>query len=452
MTDFEIRPARPDEARRLSSFMRELFVAAYRHCSTPENVAAFLDATYSEAQQRGELENPAIETVVVERGAEWLGFAQLRLAIDAPDGVSLAHGAELGRIYLAPAAQGRGVGVALLREIERRARRHGRDGLWLNAWQEAPQAVAFYEREGFMRCGTTHFVVGDDAKLDWRMVKRFGTPSDARPDAPRDAVSAVLPVALRERLDSIVEVAVDDARISAVLVAGSAATGTTDAWSDLDLVVVCREEAWPAILDERVAFAARAGALLEAFTGEHVGEPRLLICLYGPPLVHVDLKFVTADALAERVDEPRVLFDRDGEAARALAAGTAHYPPPDLPWIEARFWIWVHYAATKLGRGECLEAAQMLAWLRWRALGPLALLEAGATPNGLRRLETATPARAAQIAATFCAPDARAIGQALQHTAALYVELRARVLGTHEVRAVQVETLRYLDAVIAGLS
>lgn len=177
MTDFELRPARPDEARRLSDFMRALFVAAYRHCSTPENVAAFLAATYSPARQRAELEDPAIETVVVERGDEWPGFAQLRLAVPAPEGVPLARGAELGRIYLAPSAQGRGVGVALLREIERRAQRHGRDGLWLNAWQEAPQALAFYEREGFVRCGTTQFVVGDDAKLDWRLAKRF----DARP-------------------------------------------------------------------------------------------------------------------------------------------------------------------------------------------------------------------------------------------------------------------------------
>jgi hypothetical protein len=31
--------------------------------------------------------------------------------------------------------------------------------------------------------------------------------------------------------------------------------------------------------------------LLVGFTGEHVGEPRVLICLYGPPVLHVDLKF-----------------------------------------------------------------------------------------------------------------------------------------------------------------
>ena len=48
------------------------------------------------------------------------------------------------------------------------------------------------------------------------------------------------------------------------------------------------------------AFAAGLGPLLACFTGEHVGEPRLLIALYGPPPVHVDLKFVPVLGLGPR--------------------------------------------------------------------------------------------------------------------------------------------------------
>ena len=179
MTDpFLIRDARPAEAARLARLMRELFLAAYRHCSTPRNVAAFLDATYGEAQQRAELEDDGIETVIVEAGDDWLGFAQLRFGKPAPPGVTLSRGAELGRIYLGPQAQGRGVGTALLRELETRTRARGRDGLWLNVWLEAPQALAFYRREGFEICGTADFVVGDDVKQDWRMQKSLrGAPA-----------------------------------------------------------------------------------------------------------------------------------------------------------------------------------------------------------------------------------------------------------------------------------
>ena len=173
MQEATIRIVAPRESARLSALMRQLFVAAYRHCSTPANVAAFLAATYTEARQRAELDDASIDSVVVEHGGDWLGFAQLRFARPAPAGVTLAHGAELGRIYLDPRAQGRGLGRLLLRDLEARARARGRDGLWLNVWQEAPQAIAFYRREGFEIVGTTDFVVGDDAKTDWRMVKRL---------------------------------------------------------------------------------------------------------------------------------------------------------------------------------------------------------------------------------------------------------------------------------------
>lgn len=122
--------------------------------------------------------------------------------------------------------------------------------------------------------------------------------------------------------------------------------------------------------------AARLGPLLAAFTGEHVGEPRLLICLYGPPRVHVDLKFVALDALAERIEDPVLLWDRSGDVRRRLDATPARYPQPDLQWIEDRFWIWVHCAATKLARRELFEALNMIACPRDRVLGPLALLEA----------------------------------------------------------------------------
>lgn len=174
MDDLHFRDVRLNEAARLSEFMRAMFLAAYRHCSSAANVDRFLAEVYGEAQQRAELEDAQVETLVAEERGEWLGFAQIRFGKAVPDGVDLPRGAELGRIYLAPAAQGRGIGSRLLREIERRTRARGRDGLWLNVWQEAPQALAFYTREGFAITGTTHFIVGDDAKLDWRMAKRLG--------------------------------------------------------------------------------------------------------------------------------------------------------------------------------------------------------------------------------------------------------------------------------------
>jgi hypothetical protein len=96
--------------------------------------------------------------------------------------------------------------------------------------------------------------------------------------------------------------------------------------------------------------------LLSAFTGEHVGEPRLLICLYDNPLLHVDIKFVTLEEFGTRVETPVILFDRNSQLKQVINQTTAIFPYPDFQWIEDRFWTWVHYAALKIGRGEYFEA------------------------------------------------------------------------------------------------
>src|SRR5262245_34447352 len=77
----------------------------------------------------------------------------------------------------------------------------------------------------------------------------------------------------------------NDQRVVALTLGGSAAVGESDEFSDLDFVVVCRDDGQAELLAEARHFAERLGPLLAAFTGEHVGEPRLLICLYGAPLL-----------------------------------------------------------------------------------------------------------------------------------------------------------------------
>jgi hypothetical protein len=185
-----------------------------------------------------------------------------------------------------------------------------------------------------------------------------------------------------------------------------------------------------------------------------VGEPRLLICLYGPPLVHVDLKFVTPDALAHRVEDPIVLWDRDGRLRDALRGGVARYPAPDAQWIEDRFWIWVHYVAAKIGRGELFDALNSLDFLRGRVLGPLILEEASAQPNGVRRIERDAPHRSRELDATIARRDARDCLRALRATIALYRSLRERRASPALRRspAAEVQTLEFLAAIEARVS
>ncbi len=244
-----------------------------------------------------------------------------------------------------------------------------------------------------------------------------------------------------------------DQRFIGVAAAGSLASDAMDAYSDLDLVIAVEPAGLGAVQDERTRIAAKLGPLLAAFTGEHVGEPRLLICLYAgeesdQPL-HVDLKFVPIGAAADSVDNLRVLWEREGRLTAALRSAKVGFPSPDLQWIEDRFWVWMHYGATKIGRGELFETLDLLAFLRSQALGPLILLEARARPMGVRRIEALAPARSNELQATVAAHDAAACATSLRAAADLYRSLR-RSLGEGRVRMnhdAERAAMAYLSAV-----
>ena len=218
-----------------------------------------------------------------------------------------------------------------------------------------------------------------------------------------------------------------DERIVAVAAGGSFLTGGMDEYSDLDLVIAVSPAAVSQIMQERRELASTLGTLVAAFTGEHVGEPRLLICLYGPPLLHVDLKFISLPDAAYRVEDPVILWERDTQLSAIHRRSEAVYPTPDLQWIEDRFWVWVHYIAAKIGRGELFDAYDSLALLRMLALGPLALLTQGARPSGVRKVETHAQPHLEDLIRTTGSYDRLACIAALQAAATLYRKLRAQV-------------------------
>lgn len=216
-----------------------------------------------------------------------------------------------------------------------------------------------------------------------------------------------------------------DPRIHTLLAGGSFIHGGLDAFSDLDLVVLVEEEAYAEVMDGRIGIAARLGDLLSAFTGEHVGEPRLLICLYGPSLLHVDLKFVTSSDLDRRIERPAILWSRDeAVVAERLAHAQIAWPDQDADWFEARAWVWLHYAASKLGRGELFEAIGMLAFFREQVLGPMLHRRAGRPQRGVRRIEALGPDGAGVLAATMARADAASVRKAILASVDLYLDLR----------------------------
>lgn len=240
---------------------------------------------------------------------------------------------------------------------------------------------------------------------------------------------------------------VADSRLVGVAVAGSWAENSMDEFSDLDLIIAVEPEHLAEVMADRHRLAASLGELLAAFTGEHVGEPRLLICLYDSPLLHVDLKFVSISDVGTRVDEPVVLWERDRRLSQAFASSTGLYPSPNEQWIEDRFWIWIHYGTGKVARGELFEALDFISYLRSTVLGPLGLLRAGCKPSGVRRIEQLAPTLAAALKGTVALHEPESCYLALERCIEIYRSLRSTTVIRHE--AAEEAAVAYLQIVRA---
>ncbi|MGF1681751.1 aminoglycoside 6-adenylyltransferase [Photobacterium minamisatsumaniensis] len=258
-----------------------------------------------------------------------------------------------------------------------------------------------------------------------------------------------LPCVHRELLDKIIAMLSADKRFVGVAAAGSFASNTMDKYSDLDLVIAVDPVAFDDVMASRSIIVNQVEGMVAHFTGEHVGEPRLVIALYdGDDIVHVDYKFVALPDAAQRVDDPIVLWQRGTCLSDVLEQSASSYPQPNPQWIEDRFWIWVHYAATKIARGEYFETLEFISFLRQNALSPMALVQAGETPAGVRKIENVIPSFARQLEKTIATNNAQSLGQAMYNCVEIYRELRANVESVKHNHSAERLSMAYLQKVL----
>lgn len=261
--------------------------------------------------------------------------------------------------------------------------------------------------------------------------------------------SYMVPRSHKRFIDNSVKILKEDERIKGIAVGGSYIINEMDEYSDLDFIIAIEHKHYKEVMEERFEIAKKLGNVLSAFTGEHVGEPRLLICLYGPELLHVDLKFVSIDEITYRVENPIVLWERNNCISEALQLSVANFPKYSLQWIEDRFWVWIHYGATKVGRGEIFETIEFISFLRQTVIGPLLLLKNGKLPRGVRKIEIDAPDSIELLKETVASYNIESCIKSLNIIIQIYLDLREYFATDDFIKQVEAEkcSLEYLNRI-----
>ena len=108
---------------------------------------------------------PCARTLVAALDGVPVGYAHVRSA-KVPACVADRKAVELSRLYLLAAAQGSGVGGALIEAAIGEVVALGGKTVWLGAYDRNVKALAFYARRGFEKVGTHEFEFGGQVYAD----------------------------------------------------------------------------------------------------------------------------------------------------------------------------------------------------------------------------------------------------------------------------------------------
>ena len=171
MKSFTIRRAIAGEESDLSSLAGELFRQGYGTTHPEPELSRYIARKFAPDAFRQDLQDRTVTIIVLDTGTDGLaGYAVLR--------ESHADRIEIVRFYVDERLHGSGAAQSLMTACVDDARQRGMRILWLQAWQQAGRALAFYRKMGFVIEGTTTFEFGDRIDNDFLLMRTVDAPTD----------------------------------------------------------------------------------------------------------------------------------------------------------------------------------------------------------------------------------------------------------------------------------
>lgn len=160
----EIIPCTTQDVERLSDIAIRAYADFYLYL-WHDNGEWYINRCFTPTVLEKELKDPNASIYFLEENQQAVGF--LKLNIDQPlKNYEHYNCIELERIYLMKSATGRGLGRRVVEFCFDYGRKLNKEIIWLKA-MDSSDAVLFYERLGFERCGTS-ILDFEQMKIDFR--------------------------------------------------------------------------------------------------------------------------------------------------------------------------------------------------------------------------------------------------------------------------------------------
>ncbi|NOU89742.1 GNAT family N-acetyltransferase [Paenibacillus sp. LMG 31460] len=159
-----------EDSRTLQEISCETFNETFKHQNSPENINAYLERAFSLKQIEKELSNIFSQFFFVYLNNEVAGYLKVNTN-DAQSEKMDDKSLEIERIYIKSKFQKQGLGKYLLNKAMEIAKGRNKKEIWLGVWEKNENAIAFYNKMGFVQTGVHSFYLGDEEQRDFIMTK-----------------------------------------------------------------------------------------------------------------------------------------------------------------------------------------------------------------------------------------------------------------------------------------
>ncbi|MBP1950817.1 GNAT family N-acetyltransferase [Virgibacillus litoralis] len=159
-----------EDLKTLQEISYTTFNETFSDMNAEENMIAYLENAFNTKRLEAEISTPYSNFFLIHYNGVLAGY--LKVNVNEAQTEDMGEEAlEIERIYIREQFQKHGLGKHLLDKSMEIAMKNNKKKIWLGVWEKNENAIAFYNRLGFIHIGSHAFYMGDEEQIDFIMTK-----------------------------------------------------------------------------------------------------------------------------------------------------------------------------------------------------------------------------------------------------------------------------------------